>query len=104
MKKPIIFLMGMILLTASVLGVDIANDDFECGSTNCGTWLNNIWSYTGTCIATSLGNPLDTYHMRGSASCDVVRNMDTTGYGQVNVTFYATASSLEAGDFCRYYY
>ena len=82
----------------------ISTDDFECNAFNCGTGWNGAWSYTGSCEITTLATPLDTYHMRGQSACDATRNFDDSIYSEVNITFYATATSLEAGEFCRYYY
>jgi len=104
MKKLIIYGLITIMLVASVLANDIALDDFETNTFSGGIGWNNAWTYSGGCEISTAGSPIDTYHMRGGASCDALRNLDTTGYDEVNVTFYATAGSLESADHCYYYY
>jgi len=105
MRKYLLITMLVLLLLPTVMAqTQIATDDFECGAFNCGAGWTGSWGYTGSCEITTLGTPLDTYHMRGFSLCDATKNLDTTGYTDVNVTFYATAGGLENGDYCYYYY
>ncbi len=82
----------------------ISSDDFECGGFSCGSGWGGAWSYTGTCEITGLGGALGNYHLRGQAGCDATRNFNNAVYANSNVSFWATAQSLEDGDFCYYYY
>lgn len=107
--KKITKIVFFILLLVSVLNLvnaqqQIAQDDFESNTFSGGIGWNGAWSYSGVCEITGLGNPLGNYHMRGDEECDAVRNFDDSSYNIVNVTFYATATSLENGEYCRYYY
>ena len=82
----------------------ISSDDFECNGFNCGSGWSGAWSFSGGCEITGLGGALGSFHMRGDAGCDAERNFDASSYNVVNLTFYATAQSLEDGEFCYYYY
>ncbi len=105
MKNLLLFIAAIILFSSLVSAqTQIATDDFECNDFSCGKGWNNIWSYTGRCEITTFGNPLGKYQMRGLSGCDAIRNVDTTGFTAVNVSFYATATSLENDEYCRYYY
>ena len=95
----------LLLISISVaLANDIAYDDFETGTFSGGTGWNNAWTYSGDCVVTGLSSPIGSYHMRGQSGCDAVRNFDDNTYSEVFVSFYATATSLENGEYCRYYY
>jgi|GEM_PF-2526739 len=87
-----------------VSATDISTDNFECGGFSCGSGWSGSWSYSGTCEITSLGGAIGSYHLRGQEGCDATRNFNSASYAQSNVSFWATAQSLEAGDFCYYYY
>jgi hypothetical protein len=103
--KYIIYLITFILLMAMAsAATQIATDNFECNGFNCGTGWLGAWSYTGTCEITTLTSPIGVYQMRGVSGCNALRTIDNTNYQKVNVSFYATATSLEAGDTCAYYY
>ena len=102
--KYINYICLLLLLMSFVSAIDISSDDFECQAFSCGTGWVDDWSYTGSCEITDAYNPIDTYHMRGVSSCIVDRNFDDTGYSEVFVSFYATATSLETVDTCKYYY
>jgi len=81
-------------------------DDWECNDWNCGSGWKQDWFHTPFCDITTANSPRDSYHLRNSATggCDANRKINisncTTGY----LTFWAKATSLEAGDDCRYYY
>lgn len=111
MKKLLLFMSFIIIFSSFTFAQTqiqpntlIASDNFECQGFNCGKGWNNIWSYTGTCEITTRGNPIDRYQMRGLKGCDAIRTVDTTGFTNVNISFYATATSLENNEYCRYYY
>lgn len=106
-KKVVVFFFMFIFwlsLTSGISAVEISVDTFECGSFSCGTGWVGAWSYTGACAITSLGGALGSYHMRGEAGCDAYREFDSSSYAQLNVTFWATAQSLESGEHCYYSY
>lgn len=106
MKKGSMLFLGFILFLFT-MGTSTAleiSDDFECGGTGCGTGWTGGWATTGTCEITTLGNPLDIYHLRGQEGCDAIRYFDASHSENINISFYATASSLESGEYCRYYY
>jgi len=104
MKKLLIPIIMLVMISSMVLAVDIATDDFESNSFSGGTGWTGAWSYTGDCEVSTLSNPIDTYHMRGDSACDATRVVDTSTYQNVKVSFYATATSLETSDHCLYYY
>jgi len=105
MNKTIFLITLMILLTPIFTygATQIATDNFECGAFNCGSGWTSAWQYTGTCTLVST-NAFGSYNMRGYSNCDATKHLDTTGFTSVNVSFYATAGSLESGEYCRYYY
>jgi hypothetical protein len=84
--------------------VEIATETFESNTWTGGTGWSAGWTRTGNCIITTLSNPINTYQMRGDTSCIATRNFDDSGFSDATVSFYATATSLEAGEYCRYYY
>jgi len=100
----ILFILFFALFIGQVSAAQISNDNFECDGFNCGSGWNGAWSTTGGCSIETLGQPLGTYHMRGVSSCDASRSFDNSAYSKSNVSFYASADSLESGEFCRYYY
>lgn len=84
--------------------VALSYDGFECGGFNCGTgWLND-WQYTGGTDITATNDPIGTYHMRLENGEIAYRNVSTSGITTCNASFYIKAQSLEAGDYCRYYW
>lgn len=104
MRKYLLITMLVLLLLPSVIAqTQIATDDFECGAFNCGAGWISSWTYSGTCEVLS-ANALGNYNMRGVSGCDAIKTLDTTGYIEVNISFYATAGSLEAADTCTFYY
>jgi len=105
MKKLfIISILSMLLLVSFVFGVtQVSYDNFECGALNCGSGWNGAWSYSGTCEVESQ-NAIGSWNMRGVSGCDATRYFDNSAYNDVTVSFYATARSLENGEYCRYYY
>jgi hypothetical protein len=82
----------------------VAYDNFECNGFNCGSGWNAAWSYSGGCSIISTGSPFGTYHMRGQSACDVIRRFNDKDYNNVTISFYAKSASLEATEYCRYYY
>lgn len=80
------------------------SDDFECNGFGCGSGWTGGWATSGDCEITTLSNPIDAYHFRGQSGCDATRYFDASHSSTINVSFYATATSLENGDYCRYYY
>lgn len=107
MKLGIQLLIGLfvfLLIGSIVYGeTQIAYDDFECNGFNCGSGWNGAWTYSGSCIITGT-NALNNYNMRGTSSCSAIKTTDTTGYSEVNVSFYLTAGSLENNEYCYVYY
>ncbi len=97
------WILAMLLLLSSVVALEL-KDDFECNGFGCGTGWKGGWATSGDCIVTTLSNPLDAYHLRGENGCDATRYFDASHSSWVNISFYATATSLENGDYCRYYY
>lgn len=102
-SKLIVVLVVSLMMLRVALALNI-EDDFECNGFGCGTgWLGG-WATSGTCEITTLSNPNDAYQMRGHETCDATRYFDGSHSSKINISFYATASSLENGDYCRYYY
>jgi hypothetical protein len=104
MNKIFILFLCSLFLLPSVFGSSISSDDFECDGFNCGSGWNGAWAYSGTCEIVGVSSPIGSYHMRGVSGCNAMRQFDDSGYDEVLVSFYATASSLENGDYCYYYY
>ena len=94
----------MLTMIGLVSAAQLSFDDFETDSFSGGTGWVGAWAYTGNCEITSLSNPIDSYMMRGSADCSATRIVDTSSYQNVKVSFYATASSLENADHCKYFF
>ena len=104
-KLFIMFFIFMLLVgTSKVLADTLSYDDFECNGFNCGTEWNNDWVNTGTVEITTLSSPQGTYMLRTSNGGVATRNYDNTDNTNTKISFWATASSLENGDYCRYYY
>ena len=104
-NKIIFFIFILIISSSFVLGQEvIGNDDFECEGFNCGTGWNNDWDISGTCSMTTLSSPQGDYMMRGTGNCIATRNYNNLDYGSSKISFWATATSLENGEYCRYYY
>ena len=102
MKRLVIFIIALLLIpVAFALEIE---DDFECNGFGCGTGWTGGWATSGGCEIVTLANPIDAYHLRGVSGCDATRYFDASHSSFVNVSFYATATSLESGDYCRYYY
>ena len=81
--KKFILICIVLLIIPFTLAEIISTDDFECAGFNCGTGWDGGWAYSGTCEIVTTSNPLGTYHMRGVASCDALRQFDDTGYSEV---------------------
>jgi len=94
--------------------ISAVSEDWETGNQSGGSgWSEGSWqSWDAPCLVESADSPHGgTYHMEADADafnvsdvCDVYRTFDTTGCFQGNISFWAKANSLEAGDDCRYYY
>ncbi len=102
-NRGLVWILLILLSVSSVVALEI-KDDFECNGFGCGTGWKGGWATSGDCIITTLSNPLDAYHFRGENGCDATRYFDASHSSWVNLSFYATATSLENGDYCRYYY
>lgn len=105
-KLLILMTLMVVMMASTVLAapIDFATDDFECAGFNCGTgWLSG-WQSTGTCNIVTANNPLGVYHLEGGNSCDIEKTFDASSYTTLQVSFYATAQSLENPDHCYYYY
>jgi hypothetical protein len=88
---------------------EVAFDGFSSGDYGAGYGWNNIWiPDSGVCEVTSLGTPgtpFGAYHLRSQSGCDISRKLNTgSSCSLINVSFWAKASSLEAGEYCRYSY
>lgn len=94
----------IIILAAPVLAETITYDDFECNGFGCGTGWNNNWTISGSAALTTLSSPQGIYMLRGVGGSIATRNFDNSEYTNNKISFWATASSLESGDYCRYYY
>ncbi len=104
-KLYIITILTMLLLVSAVSAeTQIASDDFECNGFSCGTGWNGAWTQGIGCEISTLASPLDLYQARCDDGYDMVRTFDNAAYNDVNVSFYATAASLEVADTCIYYY
>ncbi len=104
MKKTLIFGLMFLLLINIALAETISYDDFECNGFGCGTGWNNNWTITGAVAITTLSAPQGVYMLRGQNGGIATRNFDNSEYSQTTISFWATATSLEATDYCRYYY
>jgi hypothetical protein len=84
-------------------------ETWETGTFTGGSeWLSPNWTEVGECYITNLISPLNsTYHleMRGGAGtdkCNVGRGINLSNSGGANLTFWAKANSIEAGEFCYF--
>ncbi|PJA70089.1 hypothetical protein CO155_01810, partial [Candidatus Pacearchaeota archaeon CG_4_9_14_3_um_filter_35_19] len=98
--KMVIVLFIFMFLVSAVSAVQIAADDFECGANNCGSGWDGAWAFSGGCKITGLGGSIGNYHMRGDSACVATRGFDSSGYSFVNLSFFATAQSLESDEYC----
>ncbi len=67
-RKKIMLLMLVfmfIMLGSFASAATISVDNFECGGFSCGSGWGGAWSFSGDCIVTSLGTPIESFHMRG---------------------------------------
>jgi len=103
----VILLVFLILVVIVIAFSQFASDDFECNALNCNSaeWTSN-WTVTSATCNIQTQNALDTYNLRGVGGCDTYRSFDADPnvYEEVEVSFYATAQSLESADHCYYYY
>jgi hypothetical protein len=85
---------------------EVAYDGFSSGDLGSGYGWTNIWiPSAGTCEVTTAGTPFGTYHFKSQSGCDISRELDTgSACSLINVSFWAKAASLEAGEYCRFYY
>jgi len=103
MKKLFLYLILVVLMINLASALQVSYDDFESDSFSGGLGWTGAWDYSNDCVITNLSNPIGNYQMRGDV-CDVIRYVDSSYYQNVQVSFYATATSLEDGDYCYYYY
>lgn len=81
-------------------------DDFECNGLNCGTGWTGNWIVSDAKVKVVAGG-IGSYQLRFEEHDRWgYRVFDDTFYsgGAVTLSFYAGASSMEAGDYCHYQY